>query len=312
MKLAFSTVACPDWTLDQVVDQASALGYDGVELRTLGPGGSGLSCDPALSDPAKVRSAFERAGVEPVCLSTSAALHHRDSTTIHRVRRQLLEDMKTAAQIGCAQVRVFGNQVQAGRDRQAAIQHISTVVLPLLDTAAEVGVQLLFENAGSFNRAKEWWWLFNLVDHPMLGLCWNVANAAAAGEPPSVSVPCLNSRIRLGKVKDTHVGEGSGFVPLGDGTVGVEQFIKRLAGIGFDGFVTVEWDRVWLPALAPAEEYLPDALKRLRGWLEAIDGSKAKGFSDSAPMNKELKKILDAAAKAKAEAQEAKTVAAAE
>ncbi len=40
IKLAFSTVACPDWTLSQVVDRASEMGYQGVELRTLGPGGS--------------------------------------------------------------------------------------------------------------------------------------------------------------------------------------------------------------------------------------------------------------------------------
>ena len=42
-------------------------------------------------------------------------------------------------------------------------------------------------------------------------------------------------------------------------------------GIGFDSWVSVEWDRAWLPTLAPAEEYLPAASKSLRGWIAAIE-----------------------------------------
>jgi len=54
IKFAFSTVACPDATLKQVAQKAKDMGYDGVELRTLGTGSAGLSCDPALSEPGKV------------------------------------------------------------------------------------------------------------------------------------------------------------------------------------------------------------------------------------------------------------------
>ncbi len=33
MKLAFSTLGCPDWTLEQCVAAAGAYGYAGIELR---------------------------------------------------------------------------------------------------------------------------------------------------------------------------------------------------------------------------------------------------------------------------------------
>ena len=296
VKLAFSTVACPDWTLAEVLEQAKQMGYEGVELRTLGTGSSALASDPALAQPQKVRRLLDDSGVAPVCLSTSVALHHRDSADAQRADQQALAYLDLASQIGCPQLRVFGYKVRPGQNRQAVIQQIAQRAKPLVDRAAEQGVRLLFENAGSFNRAKEWWWLFNLIDHPMIGMCWNVANAAAAGEPPSVSVPCLNTRIHLAKVKDTHIGEGSGFVGLGSGTVGVQEFVKRLLGVGFDGFITFEWDRLWLPSLAPAQEVLPEAHKRLAGWLEDI-GKAAKGFTDAEPMNKALKKLLEAASK---------------
>ena len=257
--------------MQQVVERATEYGYEGVELRTLGAGSTSLACDPALSDPAKTVKCFEQAGVEPVCLSTSAALHHRDTTAAHQTKGQLTRDLELAAAIGCRLVRVFGYEAETGRDRTAAIERIAANVRPVAERAGALGIELLFENGGSFNTGKEWWWPLNLVNHPMVGMCWNVANAAAAGEQPIVSVPVLNTRIRLAKVKDTKLGQGSGFVPLGEGDVDVEMFVKRLMGIGYDGYVTVEWDRLWLSSLAPAEQYLPDARQRLKSWMDAID-----------------------------------------
>ena len=80
IKLAFSTTACPEWTIEDAARKAQEMGYQGVELRTLGGGSTSLACDPALSDPDKIRKAFNAFGVEPVCLSTSVAFNHRDDS----------------------------------------------------------------------------------------------------------------------------------------------------------------------------------------------------------------------------------------
>ena len=277
IQLAFSTVACPDWTIEQVVEQAASMGYQGVELRTLGPGGGGLASDPALSDPTKISQIFKAHGVEPVCLSTSVALHHKDTSSATAAHWQVWRDLEAAAAMGCRFVRVFGSNVDPGETLQSVLGRIADRVAPLAAKAGDVGVQLLLENSGTLATAKAWWWLMDLIDHPMVALSWNVANAAAAGESPIVSVPTLNSRIRLAKVKDTQLGQGSGYVPLGEGTVGIEPFVKRLLGIGFDGFISVEWDRLWLPSLPPADEYLPQARHLLTTWLDSFAEAVEKG-----------------------------------
>ena len=282
IKLAFSTVACPDWTLEKVAQQASEMGYEGVELRTLGPGGSSLACDPALGDVQKIKNIFKTQGVEPVCLSMSLDGRRQGSTAMKDAFWLVKHNLELASKIGCEFVRVFGYEVNPGRSRPAGIQTIAEHLSSLADIAGGLGVQLIVENGGSIAKAKEWWWVLNVVDHPMVGLCWNVANAAAAGESSSVSVPTLNSRIRLAKVKDTQVGQGSGFVPLGEGTVGIEEFIKRLLGVGYEGYISVEWDRLWLPSLTSAEEYLPDAHQRLKAWLDDIAESVEKGIAAAA------------------------------
>lgn len=304
-KFSFSNVACPDWSLDQVVERAAAWGYDGIELRTLGAEAEGLASDPARLDADHIRNLLDANGLAPACVSTSVALHHREQSAAFYARQSALAAIKLASDIGCVQIRVFGNQVAPGQNRPAALQKVASSVGHLLEAASRHDVEILFENAGSFNRAKEWWWLMNMVGHPRVGMCWNVANAAASGEPASISVPCLNTRIRLAKVKDTRVGEGSGFVPLGEGTVGVESFVKRLMGIGYQGYVSVEWDRLWFPSLADADSVLPDALQRLKAWTEEDGDAKKKGFGDAEPMNKELRKLLDTTQKNREAAAEA-------
>ena len=76
MKPAFSTVACPDWTLDRIVPFAREAGFAGVELRSFGQTGGGqsgsdLACEPCFTSAAKLRGAFEQEGVEAACLATS-------------------------------------------------------------------------------------------------------------------------------------------------------------------------------------------------------------------------------------------------
>jgi sugar phosphate isomerase/epimerase len=282
IKLAFSTVACPDWDLPKVAAQAKAYGYDGVELRTVVKDDSPLASDPWSLDPAEAAKVLAGEGIEPICLSTSLALHHRSHDAGHNAVWQTVRAMELAAKLGCPAVRVFGNEVEPGQTRRSVAPRIAAHVSQILDKAGDLGVRLLFENAGSWCSARDWWLVFNLLDHPMLGLVWNVANAAAAGEGPAVSVPVVNSRIAIAKVKDTIVGEGSGFVPLGEGSVEVRHFVTRLMGIGFDGYISFEWDRAWLPSLAPAEDVLPEARETLAGWITAISEAEQAGAAKKA------------------------------
>lgn len=280
IQFAFSTVACPDWTLEQAAEQAKSMGYAGLELRTLGCGSGKLASDPALSKPDKIKAALINQAIKPVCLSTSCALHHRDPGKRHAAEHELHEYLETASAIGCPAVRVFGLQVDPGQPRRQALERIAENTAPLLHQAGELGVQLLFENAGSFCSPKDWWWLLELIGNPMVGLCWNIANSVSADINDVggwVSVSTLNSRIRLAKVKDTRLGEGGGFCQLGEGDVGVETFLKRLRGVGYDGWVSVEWDRAWLPKLAPAQEFLPAALEQLNAMMTAVDEQMTQG-----------------------------------
>ena len=98
------------------------------------------------------------------------------------------------------------------------------------------------------------------------------------GEKPAVSVPTLNSKIVYTQVKDAKFGPlGATYTKLGEGDVKVRDFVRRLRGIGYEGYVTLEWEKAWLPNLAEPEEILPDAIKKLRDWDQKLDVSDWEG-----------------------------------
>ncbi len=74
LHVALSTVACPNWTLAKIAERARNWDFDGVELRTFGPGGSEIASDPCLSDPAKVRRTLDDHGIALTGYASSGPL----------------------------------------------------------------------------------------------------------------------------------------------------------------------------------------------------------------------------------------------
>jgi sugar phosphate isomerase/epimerase len=268
MKFAFSTVACPKWDFETVVARAKEYGYDGVELRGFLNESILTAANPFLTDAAKLRRTFADASIEIACLASSIAFMQKKSDD-RRLANDLRLYIDTAQSLGCPLVKVFDTQVKAGQSRAAAGNALGDWLLPIADYGAERDVVIVIENALSFRNAKEMWAIVDRLNHPSIGVCWDLFNAALVGEKPAYSVPTLNSKIAYAQVKDATLGAlGATYTKIGEGNVEVRNFLRRLRGIGYEGYVTVEWEKAWLANLAEPEEVLPDAIKKLRQWDE--------------------------------------------
>jgi sugar phosphate isomerase/epimerase len=268
MKFAFSTIACPRWDLETVAARAKEYGYDGIELRGFLNESVLTAANVFLTDSVKVRDVFAQQGIAIACLSSSIAMTGRKKRDAE-LAGELRSYMDKAQEIGASLVRLSDMQVPVGQDRGSAAARLAQWLLPLGDYAAQRGLTLVVENLLSFRTAKEMWMMLETASHPAIACCWDIFNAALAGESPWVSVPVLNSRIQYAQVKDAKFGSlGATFCPLGQGDVPVETFLKRLRGIGYDGWVTLEWEKAWLPNIAEPEDVLPDGVKKLRQWTQ--------------------------------------------
>lgn len=271
MRPAFSTVACPDWTLEQVASGAKRFGFAAVELRSFGPRSSSIACDPALTAHQKVRSLFDDAGVQIASLATSIRFDGvvnppvigeaiTDSESSVRAAKQAID---LAAGIGCPLVRVFGFELSPRQKRASAVARIVQRLAMALDHARNTGVRLVIENGGAFPRAADLAEVLDQTNHPLLGVSYSFPVGHQAGDTPEAALAALGSRIWLAKVKDfSHATP----CPLGQGDVPCRDFVAALARAGFDGPLVFEWDRLWIPSLASADDVLPAAASTLYQW----------------------------------------------
>lgn len=297
MKFAFSTVACPKWDFETICARAKEYGYDGIELRGFLNETILTAANPFLSDPVKVLSLFKSQNLAIACLSSSISM-----TGQRKKDQQLADDCRrfidAAKALDCPMVKVFDTQVMPGQSRAAVGIALGDWLMPLGDYAIDRGVCLVVENAMSFRSSKEMWLIIDRLCHPGIACAWDVANAAMIGEAPAVSVPTLNTKIAFVQVKDAKFGPlGANFCKLGEGDVPVQKLLTRLRGIGYDGWISVEWEKAWLPGLAEPEEILPDAIKKLREWTKPQVEEKPVAKKEHAAPAKPVAPAAAAAAK---------------
>ena len=89
MKICFSTLGCPDFEWSDVYSMAKDLGFDGIELRSLG-----IPADPFRSKPfsdaqlAKTVAKLDSLHLTIPCISSNCCLNEKENET--QTRAELL------------------------------------------------------------------------------------------------------------------------------------------------------------------------------------------------------------------------------
>lgn len=275
LKTAFSTIACPDWTLERVARLAAEAGYDGVELRTFGWNATQLACDPALTAAAKVRRIFRDHGLVPACLSTGVGFDAPVRPFVlgrvvgdpDRTVRLAKAAIDLATQIECPYVRVFGFEIPSNESYKSGMARVVDRLSMVVDGARHMGVKVLIESGGTFDTAHQLRALIAAVGSPLLGAAYSPAAASLAGEDPGKGIEELRERCWMLKLRDV---DASGRLCLpGEGRVANEVAVRTLARVNPGSWASVEWDRLWMPELEDPARVLPEAVRRVYAWMAA-------------------------------------------
>ncbi len=265
MKFAFYTNAAPEWDFRTVIAKAKGFGFDGVDILGVLNQTGDLAADLFRIEPRTLRGMFEDAGIGIACLSSTLAAAPGHPRCVNDIRRFI----DTAQAVGCGMVKVRDVVVGRGRTHAEVASRWAVAMASAADHAAEAGVALVIENAQSFRTASQVWMILEALGDPAVGACWDPLSAALAGETPIISVPVLNSRMRLVQVRDALIDGGtSSLCVIGRGSVLLPELFRRLRGVGYDGWVSVHWDRALFPTLAAADAVLPEALAKLKEWTK--------------------------------------------
>lgn len=276
MKLGFSNVACPSWDLATLAEKAKVYGYSGIELRHL-QGQMHLPIAPELSaNPEKIGQLIRDTGVELVCLSTSAAFHSRDAAEVAEQQSIVREYVELAGRLGCPMVRVFAGEVPRNKligyeRRETVLARIARAIRELAPHAAAHRTTVVIENGGDFADSASLWYLVDAAASPAVKCCWNPFAARTRGERPTTSIPRLGSKIGLVHVCDGKFQEGGGLeghaLP-GQGQVEIARMVQLLKGIGYAGYLMLDWPKLWVPGLADPDKALPTVAQYLQKLIE--------------------------------------------
>src|SRR5688500_2528944 len=151
LPIGFSTLGCPQWSWEQILDFGAAHGYAAVELRGL-QGEMDLTKRPEFA-PARVaatRGQLADRGLRVVCLGASANMHEPDATrrAAHMDEGRRFIDL--AAALGAPYVRVFGDRWVAGEPREATLARVAAGLRELGRHARPLNVTVLLESHGDF------------------------------------------------------------------------------------------------------------------------------------------------------------------
>lgn len=267
-KLALHAAAYPDLSLDNLIERALRLGYQGLHLQLLPTPGRESASDVTQADPAQVRSAIDKAKLTLVCLDTGIALHYSKAQPAAEAQRLASKAVRLAAEMGAQSLALQPGLVLFGKRPTPVLLRIAERARRIADRAEAAGVRLLYENTGSFTRAKPMWDLVEATDHENIGVSWNAAYAALEKELPAVSLNVLNHRIHLLKLQDGDIEEAAlRQTQIGTGSLNVERLLQIAAGIGYAGFLSVVWDRLAEPNLTDSDEALAAAAKTIHEWM---------------------------------------------
>src|SRR5947208_11003504 len=149
--LAFTTLACPDWSWEQTVQKAVEYGYQGVELR-------GVEGEMDLTKAAPFRGnrlpttkrELSDAGLAIPCLDTSCRFDQEASlsSNIDEGKRHI----DLAAALDAPYIRVFGDRIADDQSREKIIGQVVAGLLALAQHAEGTGVQGLLESHSDFAR----------------------------------------------------------------------------------------------------------------------------------------------------------------
>ncbi len=271
MKLAFSTLGCPEWDLVTITGAARKFGYEGIELRAL-EGSLDLLSRPefAPSQIARTKAYFKDQGVEICCVDTSCTFHSPDVSERANQVGIALAHAELAAKVGAPLIRVFPDKIQPGAQREQTRDWIAECLHAVAERMPD-DVDVALETHGDFANAEAAAEIVNLADHPKVKLIWDVANSVAAGDTIERAGRVVRSCLAHIHLRDAKpVIESEHWLPVlaGKGRVSFTETLNTIRELHYDGYVSFEWEKYWRPEIEEPEVALPDFINAIRGLLE--------------------------------------------
>lgn len=281
MKLAFSTLGCPQWNLIEVVQAARAYGYEAIELRALS-GSLDLPKRPEFQ-PGEVeitRQWLSEHRVSVCCVDTSCSFDAVDDAERSRQVEIAVRHCELASSLGAPLIRVFPDHVPSRASREETRDRIAQ---SLGEVAARAvgGVRVGIETHGDFASGPATAEIVRLANHPNVAIIWDAANTFASGEALEESARAVAPYLAHVHLRDARPEGKEHWTPVlaGRGRVPFPKVVEALSALDYQGYISFEWEKYWHPEIEEPEVAIPDFAAAMRGLLsgnqQALEAAEA-------------------------------------
>jgi sugar phosphate isomerase/epimerase len=268
MKLSFTTLSCPDWSWEKILDEAQRLGYNGIEIRGIQGEMYLPRVAPFLPENLEAtREELKRRGLEICCLDTSCSLH--DEARIEQIMNEGKATIDLAQKLGVPYIRVFGNNIPDPARREETIEFVAKGLEELGKYAEDKSVMVLIETHGDFCASNDLLEVLTKTSSPAIGVLWDVHHPYKAfGEPIAVTYEQLSKYIRHTHYKDSKgMGAHASLCLVGEGDLPIAESIEVLKKHEYDGYLSLEWEKKWHPEIEEPEIAIPAFISYMKQLL---------------------------------------------
>lgn len=267
MKIAFSTLGCPDFSWQDIYSMAKDLGFDGIEIRGLGDDIFAVNAPPFTGEQLpKTVQKLKSLHLEIPCLSSNCALKFADRKEENR--REIGQYIELAQKFGTPYIRVLADlhKEPEGEVDDALIVEQLQALAPVAEAA---GVTLLVETNGVYADTARLRGLLEHVASDAVGALWDMHHPyRIMGEAPETTVQNLGAYIKYIHVKDSVMTEnGVEYRMMGEGDLPVDEMVFALRSINYDGYISLEWVKRWAPDLSDAGIVFPHFINYMERYL---------------------------------------------
>lgn len=271
MKLAFSTVGCPDYNWTEIYSMAKDLGFQGIEMRVTGGEYFSLHARPFKAENIEsTLSDLKKRHLEIPCLSSNCSLKYKEKTEENIMK--LMEYIELGYKLGTPYIRILADE-HAKEEGEVDDNHVIEVLKKLMPFAEVKNVTLLVETNGVYADTSRLKNLLDSVPSDNIGALWDIHHPYRfKNEQPEETIRNLGAYVKYVHVKDSVMdGDKVSYRLMGEGDIPFEKAWKSLESINYEGYISFEWVRNYAPDLENAGVVFPHFIHYMNQYISQAE-----------------------------------------
>lgn len=250
MKLAFSTVGCPDWSFDEIFAAAKDFGYDAIEIRGIGneiyaPKLNIFSGQNIKATAKKLKDA----GLFVSMLASNAVIGIPEAAQAGKNEAFEYIDLAAGFRVPFVRIMISPRPKAEETDTGCAVSVYSEICA----YAKEKNVTPLIETNGIFAESEVLAGFMERIPGENKGVLWDINHPCRFFcESAKQVFGNIGKYVKYLHIKDSVMDPKTKkleYRMVGHGDLPISDILKLMAESGYEGVLSLEWTKRWLPEL---------------------------------------------------------------